>query len=154
MTIEKQSRKSEARALESRALDNKKADEFVDDRVSYRMDYISQTHIPEHIKFEGYDYYWERTSVRGKPDYAVDNARRRGWTPVPISRDPGGSMDYLQANPYAAKFVCTGDVILMERPTNIGIWEKEEQNKISHKREVESEAYGYRIENPTKNVIR
>jgi len=134
-----------SRGLETRATDRKK------ERVEYDMGYVSSTHIPEHVKKEDHDYYWERTSIRGQIDSALDGAIRKGWKPVPIDRDGGRFSDILERNPLSRKFICQGDVILLEREKELSVKEKEQNDKISMDRLTSSPAYNYK--NHEKNNI-
>ena len=118
-----------SRALEKRSIET----ELGRTSKPYKMDYTSPTDVPEHIKKEGFDYYWERTSLRGQHDSALDNALVRGWKPVTIDR-----------NPLSSKYVCQGDVILLERECEISIEEKEKNDKMAWDRVATHPAYNYR----------
>jgi hypothetical protein len=137
---------------ESRGLDVRKADKD-ETRVKYDMSYISSTDIPEHVKQPGFEYYWERHSIRGQTDSALDFALRRGWKPVPIERDPGRFSDILDRNPLSRKFICQGDIILLEREVAIGNVEKEHNVNLSHERVVTSPAYNFKKENYRNHSI-
>jgi len=131
---------------QSRGLDTRRAEKD-ETRVKYNMDYISSTDIPEHIKRPGFEYYWERHSIRGQNDAALDASLRRGWKPVPIDRDPQRFCDILDRNPLSRKFICQGDIILLEREVEIGQAEKEGRASLSHERVVTSPAYNFKNEN-------
>jgi len=135
---------------QSRGLDVRAADKE-DKRSKYNMNYVSSTDIPNHVKKDGFDYYWERTSIRGQLDSALDAAIRRGWNPVPIDRDPGRFNDVLERNPLSRKFICQGDVILLEREQVISESEKQANNKLSMERLTSSPAYNYK--DPMKHTI-
>lgn len=135
---------------QSRGLDVRACDKE-DKRSKYNMNYVSSTDIPNHVKKEGFDYYWERTSIRGQLDSALDAAIRRGWNPVPIDRDPGRFNDILERNPLSRKFICQGDVILLEREQVISESEKQANNKLSMERLTSSPAYNYK--DPMKHTI-
>lgn len=140
MKSERQSRGLEVRAAEKE-----------DKRSKYNMDYVSSTDVPEHIKKEGFDYYWERTSLRGQTDSSLDAALRRGWIPVPIDRDPDRFCDILERNPLSRKFICQGDVILLEREKIMTDQERQTNDKVSMERLTSSPAYNYR--DPMKHTI-
>jgi hypothetical protein len=140
MKSERQSRGLEARAAEKE-----------DKRSKYNMGYVSSTDVPEHIKKEGFDYYWERTSLRGQTDSSLDAALRRGWIPVPIDRDPDRFCDILERNPLSRKFICQGDVILLEREKVMTDQERQTNDKVSMERLTSSPAYNYR--DPMKHTI-
>jgi hypothetical protein len=72
------------------------------------------TDIPEYIKRPGFTCYWERHSIKGKPDEALDHALSLGWKPVPKERWTGNEYDILKRNPLSDKFVLAGDLILLE----------------------------------------
>ena len=140
MKSERQSRGLEVRAAEKE-----------DKRSKYNMDYVSSTDVPEHIKKEGFDYYWERTSLRGQTDSSLDAALRKGWIPVPIDRDPDRFCDILERNPLSRKFICQGDVILLEREKIMTDQERQTNDKVSMERLTSSPAYNYR--DPMKHTI-
>jgi hypothetical protein len=140
MKSERQSRGLEVRAAEKE-----------DKRSKYNMGYVSSTDVPEHIKKEGFDYYWERTSLRGQTDSSLDAALRRGWIPVPIDRDPDRFCDILERNPLSRKFICQGDVILLEREKVMTDQERQTNDKVSMERLTSSPAYNYR--DPMKHTI-
>ena len=140
MKSERQSRGLEARAAEKE-----------DKRSKYNMGYVSSTDVPEHIKKEGFDYYWERTSLRGQTDSSLDAALRRGWIPVPIDRDPDRFCDILERNPLSRKFICQGDVVLLEREKVMTDQERQTNDKVSMERLTSSPAYNYR--DPMKHTI-
>jgi len=140
MKSERQSRGLEVRAAEKG-----------DKRSKYNMGYVSSTDVPEHIKKEGFDYYWERTSLRGQTDSSLDAALRRRWVPVPIDRDPERFCDILERNPLSRKFICQGDVILLEREKVITDQERQTNDKVSMERLTSSPAYNYR--DPMKHTI-
>ena len=129
-----------SRALEKRSIET----ELGRTSKPYKMDYTSPTDVPEHIKKEGFDYYWERTSLRGQHDSALDNALLRGWKPITIDRDPSRMCDILGRNPLSSKYVCQGDVILLERECEISIEEKEKNDKMAWDRVATHPAYNYR----------
>ena len=135
---------------QSRGVDVRASD-TEDKRSKYNMNYVSSTDIPDHVKKDGFDYYWERTSIRGQLDSALDAAIRRGWNPVPIDRDPNRFSDVLERNPLSRKFICQGDVILLEREQVISESEKQASNKLSMERLTSSPAYNYR--DPMKHTI-
>lgn len=137
---------------ESRGLDVRAA-EKQDKRARYNMKYVSSTDIPEHIRKPGFEYYWERTTIRGATDSALDAAIRRGWTPVPIDRDPSRFSDILERNPLSRKYLCQGDVILLEREKELCDEETEANNQLSIERVVTSPAYNYKDKNPQSNSI-
>jgi len=137
----------QSRGLEVRAADNE------DKRNKYEMKYVSSTEIPLHVKKEGFDYYWERTSIRGQLDSALDAALRKGWSPVPVDRDPSRFSDILDRNPLSRKFVCQGDVILLEREKSISDQEQMENEKLSIERLTSSPAYNYKANNPQNHSI-
>lgn len=143
MTDERKSRASEGRKFEGRTTR--------DGASKYNMNYVSSTDLPDHVKKEGFDYYWERTSIRGQIDSALDAAIRRGWNPVPVDRDPGRFSDVLDRNPLSRKFICQGDVILLEREQIISDNEKQANSKLSMERLITSPAYNYR--DPMKHSI-
>ena len=140
MKSERQSRSLEVRAAEKE-----------DKRSKYNMGYVSSTDVPEHIKKEGFDYYWERTSLRGQTDSSLDAALRKGWIPVAIDRDPQRFCDILERNPLSRKFICQGDVILLEREKVITDQERQTNDKVSMERLTSSPAYNYR--DPMKHTI-
>ena len=119
--------------------------------TKYNMNYVSSTDLPDHVKKEGFDYYWERTSIRGQIDSALDAAIRKGWNPVPVDRDPGRFSDILDRNPLSRKFICQGDVILLEREQVISENEKQANDKLSLERLTTSPAYNYK--DPMKHTI-
>jgi hypothetical protein len=137
---------------ETRALDTRKADKDPT-RIKYDMNYMSSTDIPDHVKQPGFEYYWERHSIRGQTDSALDFALRRRWQPVPIERDPGRFSDILDRNPLSRKYICQGDVILLEREIAIGEAEKEYNANLSHERVVTSPAYNFKNENVKSHSI-
>lgn len=134
-----------SRGLEARAADKE------DKRSAYNMGYVSSTDVPNNVKKEGFDYYWERTSLRGQTDSSLDAALRRGWTPVPIDRDPDRFCDILERNPLSRKFICQGDVILLEREKVMSDQERQVNDKVSMERLTSSPAYNYR--DPMKHTI-
>ena len=134
----------------SRGLENRTADKK-DDRRKYNMAYVSSLHIPDYIKKDGFDYYWERTGIRGQLDSALDSSLRRGWKPVPLDRDPERFTDILERNPLSRKFICQGDVILLEREQVLSEREKESEDKVSRERLTTSPAYNYK--NPLNHNI-
>lgn len=137
-----------SRALEGRQFDGRTTRTG---ESKYNMEYVNCTYVPEHIKKEGFDYYWERTSLRGQTDSALDAALRRGWIPVPIDRDPDRFCDILERNPLSRKFICQGDVILLEREKIITDQERQTNDKVSMERLTSSPAYNYR--DPMKHTI-
>ncbi len=137
---------------ESRGVDSRKIDKEPD-RVKYNMDYVSSTDVPDHIKRPGFEYFWERHSIRGQNDSALDASLRRGWIPVPIDRDPERFCDILDRNPLSRKYICQGDVILLEREIAIGEAEKEGRINLSHERVVTSPAYNFKNENVKSHSI-
>lgn len=136
-----------SRALEKRSIET----ELGRTSKPYKMDYTSPIDVPEHIKKEGFDYYWERTSLRGQTDSSLDAALRRGWIPVPIDRDPDRFCDILERNPLSRKFICQGDVILLEREKVMTDQERQTNDKVSMERLTSSPAYNYR--DPMKHTI-
>ena len=140
MKSERQSRGLEVRAAEKE-----------DKRSKYNMGYVSSTDVPNNVKKEGFDYYWERTSLRGQTDSSLDAALRRGWVPVPIDRDPDRFCDILERNPLSRKFICQGDVILLEREKMMSDQERQENDKVSMDRLTSSPAYNYC--DPMKHTI-
>lgn len=137
---------------ESRGLDIRAADKQ-DKRVTYNMRYVSSTDVPEKIKKVGFEYYWERTSIRGQTDSALDMAMQKGWLPVPMDRDPTRFTDILDRNPLSRKYICQGDVILLEREKELCDEETEANNQLSLERVVTSPAYNYKDKNPQANSI-
>lgn len=137
---------------ESRGLEVRTADKQ-DKRAKYNMKYVSSTDIPDNIRKVGFEYYWERTTIRGATDSALDAAIRRGWTPVPMDRDPTRFSDILDRNPLSRKFICQGDVILLEREKGICDEESEANDQLSIERVVTSPAYNYKDKNPQANSI-
>ena len=135
----------QSRGLETRTADKK------DKRSKYKMEYVSSTDVPDNVKKEGFDYYWERTSLRGQTDSSLDAALRRGWIPVPIDRDPDRFCDILERNPLSRKFICQGDVILLEREKFMSDQERQTNDKVSMERLTTSPAYNYR--DPMKHTI-
>jgi len=100
-------------------------------RPQFNMDYQSPLEIPQAVKKDGYSYSWVRKSVRGEDDFRVEQMAARGWTPVPSSRAPGLSLDPLDRNPLAKKFISYKDVILMERPSAYSQREEEDFNRLN-----------------------
>ena len=138
----------------SRAMDTRACD-TTDKRAKYNMNYVSSTDIPEHMKKEGFDYYWERTSIRGQLDSALDAAMRKGWNPVTIDRDPSRFSDILGRNPLSSKFICQGDVILLERERALSEDEQSANDKLSMERLTSSPAYNYKDpKNHTIGMVR
>ncbi len=135
----------------SRGMDARPFDQE-DKRAKYNMNYVSSTDVPDHIKKPGFEYYWERTSIRGQTDSALDAAIRRGWTPVPMDRDPSRFSDILDRNPLSRKYICQGDVILLERESELCGQEIEANNQLSIERVVTSPAYNYK-NNPQNHSI-
>jgi hypothetical protein len=129
-----------SRALEKRSIET----EMGRTSKPYKMNYTSPTDIPEHLKRDGFEQYWERLSLRGQHDSALDTALVKGWKPVPIERDPTRMCDILGRNPMSSKYVCQGDVILLERELEIGVEEKEKNNKMALDRVTTHPAYNYR----------
>ena len=117
------------------------------------MNYISSTDIPDSIKQQGFEYYWERHSIRGQADSALDMALRRGWKPVPITRDPGRFCDILNRNPLAREYICQGDIILLERENEIGEAERAGNTNLSIERVTTSPAYNFKSENVKSHSI-
>jgi len=122
-------------------------------RVKYNMNYISSTDIPDSVKQPGFEYYWERHSIRGAADSALDMALRRGWKPVPITRDPGRFCDILNRNPLAREYICQGDIILLERENEIGEMERAGNADLSVERVTTSPAYNFKKENYRSHSI-
>ena len=112
-------------------------------RNKYNMKYVSCLNVPDHIRKEGHEYFWERLSIRGQIDNALDNAMMRGWKPVPIDRDPGRFTDILERNPLSRKYVCQGDVMLMEREIELGTEERERNHNNSLDSLENSPAYNF-----------
>lgn len=136
----------------SRGLDCRKGDSK-ENRPVYNMKYVSMTYVPEHVKKNGYTYFWERTSIKGGADSALDASIRRGWQPVPLDRDPSLFSDILDRNPLSRKYICKGDVILLEREKEICEAERIHHKETSVRRVEDSEAYDYRHNNPQANSI-
>jgi hypothetical protein len=137
---------------QSRGLESRKADKDPA-RVKYNMDYISSTDIPDSIRRDGFEYFWERHSIRGQNDSALDASLRRGWKPVAIDRDPQRFCDILDRNPLSRKYICQGDVILLEREIEIGEAEKEGRINLSNERVLTSPAYNFKNENVKSHSI-
>lgn len=132
------------RKQDSRSHDTRLTDKS-DKRPKYDMDYTSAVHIPDYVKKEGFDYFLERLSLKGKQDNALDNAYRRGWRPVPVDRDPHRFVDPLKRNPLGEEFICIGDTILLEREKELSDKETGDNEKKSRDRLEQSEAYNYKV---------
>lgn len=135
MTNERGSRTLEKRSIET---------EMGRTSKPYKMNYTSPIDIPEHLKREGFDQYWERTSIRGQHDSALDIALVKGWRPVPIDRDPTRMCDILGRNPLSSQYVCQGDVVLVERESELCAAENEKSNKQARERVTTHAAYNFR----------
>jgi hypothetical protein len=136
----------------SRGLDTR-AGEKKENRNKYNMGLVLSTDIPERIKRPGFTYYWERMTLRGQTDSALDFALRRGWKPVPIDRDPERFNDILERNPLSRKYICQGDVILLEREEELSNAESTANADLSVERLVTSKAYNFRDQLPQGNYM-
>lgn len=136
----------------SRGLMTRKA-EKKEARPVYNMKYVSLVDIPEHVQKEGFRYFWERTSIKGAADSALDNSIRNGWNPVPLERDPAMFSDILDRNPLSRKFMCKGDVMLLEKEEELCEQEELQYKETSVRRVEDSQAYNFRKSNPGANSI-
>jgi hypothetical protein len=117
--------------------------------VHYDMDHKANTYIPEHVKKDGFNYRWERYLLKGAADSAFANAMRNGWKPVPLSRYPEfGANDitreFSKGDRIQDKYICTGDVIYMERETELCKQEQRYHAKLAEKRLEDNAAYNFR----------
>lgn len=78
----------------------------------YNMGYVSPLALPYGVAREGYVYYWAERSHTTE----VEQLYSKHWTLVPSDRCPNYTGDPLGRNPYASKYLCYRDLILMERP--------------------------------------
>lgn len=98
-------------------------------RDDYDMDYHSPLDIPESVKKPGMSYRWVNTSIKGKENYRIDEMAARGWTLVPVDRNPGSAFDPLGRNPLSKQYICYKDVVLMER---ISYYSDRERERLDH----------------------
>lgn len=78
----------------------------------YNMGYVSPLALPHGVAREGHTYYWAERNFTTE----VEQLYSKHWTLVPSDRCPHYTGDPLGRNPYAAKYLCYKDLILMERP--------------------------------------
>src|SRR5574343_1165420 len=87
-----------------------------ENRNFYNHDYISPLTIPDYVIEPGFEYYWERRSIKGQMDTALSMAYKRGWRPVKVSDDPDRMpSDLLELDEVAKAYICEGDCILLKR---------------------------------------
>jgi hypothetical protein len=115
-----------------------------DKRPTYKMDYSLSTDVPEYLKRPGFSYMWERHSLRGEIDNALDNALSRGWKPVPRERWKGTDFDILKRNPLSAQYILAGDVILLEIETEILEQQRLHEQDLSLSKLEQSHAYRFK----------
>lgn len=98
---------------------------------TYNMNYVSGLDIPASAKKEGYSYIWARSNLRGEMDGRVEELAAKGWELVPADRAKTVALDPLDRNPLAKKYICRGDLILMERPEELSRRETEALNRLN-----------------------
>lgn len=103
-------------------------------RNDYSMDYISPLDVPDSIKKDGYSYRWVNISIKGEENYRIDDMAAKGWTLVPVDRNPNVAFDPLGRNPLSKQYVCYKDVVLMERPTVYSDRERERLDAFNRNR--------------------
>jgi hypothetical protein len=111
-------RSNSTRDVDSRAHDTREAElrsNTMHDQ--FDMDYISPLDIPDSVKKDGYSYRWVNTSIKGEQNYRIDEMVAKGWTLVPVDRNPNVVYDPLGRNPLSSQYICYKDVVLMERPS-------------------------------------
>lgn len=146
--IEKKTRAKSKRGFETRfsmSLDEKRA---------MMRDQGDPLRIPDSVKRDGFDYKFERRSLKGEIDMAFENAVRSGWTPVPASRDPFPHLNPSTADPQKAQYFCRHDTVLMEREKILGEEERERNIQLSTAKVLDSDAYGFNPENTSKNRVK
>ena len=123
-------------------------------RTFYNHDYINPLTVPEHVRKPGFEYYYERRSLKGQMDTALTMAYRRGWRPVKISDDPNRiPSDLFELDEVARTYICEGDCILLEREIAIGEIERKKHNEYSLRMATESKAYNFNDSKPTENAL-
>lgn len=111
---------------------------------TYDVDYLNPLEVPPGVAKEGYDYHWARKDIRGEDDYRIERLIAQKWTPVPAERSTVFVYDPLGRNPLSKKFICTKDLLLMERPSIYSIKQTERffaenANKIKSLRGVSND---------------
>jgi hypothetical protein len=100
-------------------------------RVEYNMGYVSPLDVPDCVKKDGFTQVWVPTEVRGAPTRQVEQMAARGWTLVPADRAPDFSFDPLKRTPLASQYICSAELILMERPTIYSDRDREYRNRMN-----------------------
>ncbi len=125
-----------------------------ENRNFYNHDYISPLTIPDYVIEPGFEYYWERRSIKGQMDTALSMAYKRGWRPVKVSDDPDRiPSDLLELDEVAKAYICEGDCILLKREIKRGEMERKKHNEYSLKMATESKAYNFNDKKPTENAL-
>jgi hypothetical protein len=122
---------------------------------TYNMNYVSGLEIPASMKKEGYSYAWVRSNLRGEMDGRVEEMAAKGWELVAADRAKSAALDPLDRNPIAKKYICRGDLILMERPEEFSKRETEalrrlNENKIRSLRGVSNDIGSFAA--PTRSI--
>ena len=130
-------------------IDNDALKETKNNRPQYNMEHQPSTYIPDHVNVNGFEYYWERYSLKGETDPALANALRKGWKAVPISRYPefGGnelSKFFTAEKAIANEYICTDDVIYLEREKVLCDQEKEYNRRLAVQRLEDNDSYNFK----------
>jgi hypothetical protein len=144
----RKSRNNESREYESRDHEENEGRSF------YNNDYVGILEIPKSVIKEDHDYYYERRSLKGQIDSALEIAYSKKWRPIEVSRDTSRfDMGLYDSDDVAKKYICKGDAILLERPSEIGHYEKRALEDLSIKRAKDSNAYKFKDTDPTANSL-
>lgn len=100
-------------------------------REQQDMKYVSPLNVPKKIKKEGFEYKWVPYHLRGEDTFDVEQKMREGWEPVPVSRAQEYAADFLGRNPAGKKYITYKDVVLMERPEELGKRDNEIFNELN-----------------------
>lgn len=87
---------------------------------------VTPLSIVERFKEPDKDYRFVRMSILGQADYRLEEAAMQGYTPVPIEKITSGfNNDPLNRNTKLKEYYCVKDTILMERPIEFSIRDRE-----------------------------
>lgn len=103
-------------------------------REEYKMFYSNPHQVPKEVLKEGMDYHRARRSIRGEADHGnIEALRMQGWVLVPRIKKDKNNLNPLGSDSMAEDFYCTTDTVLMERPEEIGIYRKQQENIVNAK---------------------
>ena len=117
--------------------------------ATYNMEHHVSTYIPPHVQRDGFEYKWERHSLRGQADPALSNALRQNWKPVPISRYPEFNANNLgkyfnKENSLTNDYIANHELIYLERESELCQQERDYNNKLAIQRLEDNSSYNFK----------